>query len=61
LYGFPLAWDPEDWLESVLIHPGADYTFRHALEAAVEALAPGLKDRIHLSGMAKRPPKFMKA
>lgn len=58
LYGFPLPWDPEKWLEAVLIHPGADYTFRYALEAVVEALAPNLKGRIRLSRMAARPPKI---
>ena len=58
LYGFPLAWDPEKWLETVLIHPGADYTFRYAVEAVVEALAPSLKSRIRWSGMAARPPKL---
>ena len=58
LYGFPLPWDPEKWLEAVLLHPGADYTFRYALEAVVEALAPNLKGRIRLSGMAARPPKI---
>jgi hypothetical protein len=58
LYGFPLTWEPERWLEAVLIHPGADYTFRYALEAVVEALAPSLRERIRMSGMAKRPPKL---
>jgi hypothetical protein len=57
LYGFPLAWDPEKWLEAVLIHPGADHTFRYAVDAVVEALAPSLKNRIRSSGMARRPPK----
>jgi hypothetical protein len=41
----------------VLIHPGVDYTFRYVVEAVIEALAPRLKSRIRLSGMAARPPK----
>jgi len=53
--GFPQAWNPETWIDAVLMHPGADYTFQYALEAVVEALAPQLKDRIHRSRMAIRP------
>jgi hypothetical protein len=60
VYGFPLRWDPEEWLEAVLIHPGADHGFRYALESVVRALAPSLKRRIHLSGMATRPPRVVR-
>jgi hypothetical protein len=56
VYGFPLRWDPEEWLEAVLIHPGADQAFWTSVHAVVDAFAPRLRNRIHLSGMAERPP-----
>jgi hypothetical protein len=57
LYGFPLSWDPDKWVETVLIHPGADFTFHYVVKAVVDALAPTLSNRIRRSGMAARPPK----
>ena len=58
LYGYPLPWSPETWIESVLVHPGADFAFRASVDAVVEAFAPSLKDRFQISGMAKKPPKL---
>jgi hypothetical protein len=56
LYGFPLPWEPEKWLDAILLHPASDHTFRYAVEAVVDAFAPSLKSRIRPSGMAARPP-----
>jgi hypothetical protein len=54
--GLPLRWDPEKYLDSVLIHPGADYAFLQTVEAVVGAMAPKLTNRIGKSGMAALPP-----
>jgi hypothetical protein len=56
VYGFPLSWDPEEWLEAVLIHPGADYIFGETVRAVVEVLAPDLQGRIRMSRIATLPP-----
>jgi len=56
LYGIPLPWEPEKWLEAIMLHPAADHTFRYSVEAVVDAFAPNLKGRIRRSGMAVRPP-----
>src|SRR5215208_5276248 len=36
---YPLRWNPEEWIESVLVHPGADFSFRASVNAVVEAFA----------------------
>jgi hypothetical protein len=54
--GYPLEWDPELILQSVLIHPDADFSFMETVRAAVAHYAPALKDCIVWSSMREPPP-----
>ena len=54
--GHTLEWDPEKSLESIRVHPEADYSFMETVTAAVEVWAPALKDRVDWSAMSARPP-----
>jgi hypothetical protein len=54
--GFPLPWHPEQYVERIWIHPGADAATIEAVIAVVESLAPVLVGQIDQSVMAKQPP-----
>ena len=54
--GLALPWDAEEWLDRVLIHPGADYAFLQAVNAVVGKMAPTLRGRVTPSGMTALPP-----
>jgi hypothetical protein len=54
--GYPLPWNPERWLDAVLVHPGADDGFFDAVKAVVEVMAPKLRRRVARSGMGALPP-----
>lgn len=54
--GHALEWNPELILQSVLIHPEADFSFMEAVTAAVAHYAPALKDCVVWSFMRDAPP-----
>ena len=54
--GHCLNWDPEKSLESIRVHPRADYSFMETVIAVVEHYAAALKDRVVWSEMNARPP-----
>jgi hypothetical protein len=54
--GQGLAWDPEEIVESIRVHPEADDSFMETVTAAVEHYAPALKGRVARSAMDEPPP-----
>ena len=54
--GHPLDWNPELILQSVLVHPEADFSFMETVTAAVAHYAPALKDSLVWSAMREPPP-----
>lgn len=54
--GHALEWNPELILQSVLIHPEADFSFMETVTAAVAHYAPALKDSVVRSAMREPPP-----
>ena len=54
--GHPLDWNPELILQSVLVHPEADFSFMETVTAAVAHYAPALKDSVVWSAMREPPP-----
>jgi hypothetical protein len=54
--GEMVAWDPEKWIEEVVIHPGADDGLNDVVTAVVQQFAPALERRIRLSRMGGRSP-----
>lgn len=55
--GFALPWEPEQHIDRVLIHPGADEATEAAIRWVVEAMSPALTSMVVKSGMAE-PPGF---
>jgi hypothetical protein len=54
--GYGLDWDVGNCVESIRIHPEADYSFMDTVTATVERYAPTLKDKVAWSAMNARPP-----
>jgi hypothetical protein len=54
--GYALEWHPEQWVQSIRIHPEADEAFAETVTKVVEQYAPSLKDRIQWSSMTEAPP-----
>jgi hypothetical protein len=54
--GHTLEWNPDLILQSVLIHPEADFSFMETVTAAVAHYAPALKDSVVWSAMREPPP-----
>jgi hypothetical protein len=56
LLGYPLDWNPETIVESIRVHPEADFSFMETVTKTVGNYAPALKDSIVWSAMKERPP-----
>ena len=56
LLGYPIEWDPEKIIESIRVHPEADFSFMETVSATVGHYAPALKDSVKWSAMRERPP-----
>jgi len=56
LLGHPIEWNLELVLQSVFIHPEADFSFMETVTAAVAHYAPNLKDSVVWSAMRESPP-----
>jgi hypothetical protein len=56
LLGYPLDWNPETIVESIRVHPEADFSFMETVTETVGHYAPALKDSIVWSAMKERPP-----
>ena len=54
--GHVIEWSPELILQSVFIHPEADFSFMETVTAAVAHYAPLLKDNVVWSAMRESPP-----
>lgn len=54
--GHPIEWNPELILQSVFVHPEADFSFMETVTAAVAHYAPALKDSVVWSAMREPPP-----
>lgn len=54
--GHTIHWDPEKWIELIMVHPEADGSFMDTVTAAVTAYTPALKDRVKWSAMREVPP-----
>lgn len=54
--GYELAWDLDNCVESIRVHPEADQSFMDTVTATVECYAPTLKDKVAWSAMNARPP-----
>lgn len=54
--GCVLAWDLDNCVESIRVHPEADHSFMDTVTATVECYAPTLKDKVSWSAMNARPP-----
>jgi hypothetical protein len=54
--GYPLEWDPEHIVQSIRVHPEADFSFLETLTATVAHYAPALKDSVEWSAMREPPP-----
>jgi len=56
MLGHPIEWNPELILQSIFIHPEADFSFMETIAAAVEHYAPFLRDSVLWSEMRGPPP-----
>jgi hypothetical protein len=54
--GCGVAWDFDNCVESIRVHPEADPSFMDTVIATVECYSPTLKDRVAWSAMNARPP-----
>jgi hypothetical protein len=54
--GYALEWHPEQWVQSIRVHPEADEAFAETVAKVVQQYAPLLKDRIQWSSMTEPPP-----
>lgn len=54
--GYAIEWDPEINLNSIYIHPDADFSFKETVTEIAAHYAPTLKDDIIWSEMKKLPP-----
>ena len=54
--GYALEWHPEQWVQSIRVHPQADEAFAETVTKVVEQYATPLKDRIQWSSMTESPP-----
>lgn len=56
MVGCGLDWDLDNCVESIRVHPEADYSFMDTVTATVECYALNLKDKVAWSAMNARPP-----
>jgi hypothetical protein len=56
ILGYPIEWDPQEFLECVHIHPDADESFMKTVVAEIECYAPNLKNCVVWSAMKNLPP-----
>jgi hypothetical protein len=54
--GMPITWDPNETVEAIVVHPGADYSFIQAVTAVVESFAPSLVDHVWYSALSHSAP-----
>jgi hypothetical protein len=54
--GYALEWHPEQWVQSIRVHPEEDEAFAETVAKVVEQYAPLLKDRIQWSSITEPPP-----
>jgi hypothetical protein len=54
--GFELAWDPEQHVEAVRVHPEADVAFMSVVIQTINAYSPALSHKLDWSAMSVPPP-----
>ena len=52
----PLPWEPEGHLESIRVHPEADFSFFETVTAVIQHYAPRLVNCVGWSAMREPPP-----
>jgi hypothetical protein len=56
IVGYELAWDIDNCVESIRVHPEAKQSFMDTVIATVECYAHRLKDKVAWSAMNALPP-----
>jgi len=54
--GFGQPWNPEQYVESIWVHPEADQAFMDTVTATVATYAPTLNEKVAWSAMNAKPP-----
>jgi hypothetical protein len=57
--GYPLPWKPEEWLDSVIVHPKATDAFVQVIRWLVQQTAPKLSARINRSSTDLPAPCYL--